>query len=386
MTRRIGFYNGGAGAEYDHGVTVSTDPLAFGAGALVNARSEQQSPTILRDNLVKGAPSPVLVGNEIYVYHDGYMSSAPYVGHVMLDVYNRDGVPRYRTIQPVLSASAVPGAASIARPSVIYEPADALAPFKMVFSYTGTAGTPNTSIGLATSLDGRNWTVLGAAFTTGTGWESAALVTTGRLVNAGGVYHLFYGGYDGTQWKGGVATKSAFSVGGWTKNPNNPILTPRGAFNETIGADITPGSRQVTVASSAAYDIGAPVMLWTPSNPAATEINIVLGHLSGTVIAVANSWLGSYAVASGNKISQVHSRSVDFSEVWYDAADGKWKAIITVFSFNPNANRETTAYAETTDLDQGFDIIPGVWPLPLRPRSVVWDRYSAENLKFVQID
>ena len=186
MSRYIGFYNGGSGAEYDQGVTVSSSPTSFGAGIKVNGRDEQQSPTILDDNTIKGAPSPVLVNDEIYVYYDGYDDSSVKTGKIMLEVYNRDGVPRYRSITPVILPSEVTGMASIARPSVLYEPWDTNAPFKMVFSATATAGGLNDTVWVAKSWNGFQWIILGQVLTTGTGWESTALITTGRLVNHNG--------------------------------------------------------------------------------------------------------------------------------------------------------------------------------------------------------
>ncbi len=387
-SRFMGFYNGQGGLpEYDHFVTHSSNPLSFGAGVMVNARSENQSPTIAKDNKIKAAPTPVRVGDLIYVYYDGYGDqTSPMVGNIFVEIYDLDGNPRDRGYAPIIVPSQVAGAASLARPSVIYEPSDGAAPFKMHVAVATVAGALNTKTHLLTSPNGFTWTDQGQALAVaGVGWESQSVMTTGRVVKKDGLYYLFYAGYDGAQWKGGVATKATFTAGSWTKHAANPILVPRGAWNLSITLDITAGSRFFRVANNADFDVGAPILLWTPSDPDSCEINWVSSKAGSTDVGVRYPWLGSYTVAGGNKVSQIQSRSVDPCEVWFDTVDSKWKTIFTAFRFCPDANRESVGYAETSDLSAGFAIQPSIWPLNLQPRRVAPDRYSAENLKWIEV-
>jgi hypothetical protein len=166
------------------------------------------------------------------------------------------------------------------------------------------------------------------------------------------------------------------------KNPNNPLLVPRGGYNIPLTANVAGGSRSVKVANSGLFDVGAPVMLYTSSGDS-NMTNIIEEIPDSTTLVMRYLAFGSYTTANSAAISQIQSRSVDFSEVWKE--NGVWKTIITAFHFRPSTLRETTGYAETADLNAGFTIDPTVWPLPLRVRQSDWDRYSAENLKFVRV-
>lgn len=382
--RYVAFVNGGAGSEYDLGVTRSSNPLSFGAAEIVNARSEQQTPTILKDNSIKGAPSPVIVGNEIYVYYDGYGTGVPNEGNIFLEVYDLDGNPKFRSITPIIRYTFVAGAISIARPQVLYEPSDVAAPFKMVFCSRTAAGL-NQTVHIAYSLNGWIWTYIGVAFSVGAGgtWDDNGVTTTGRLVKYGGVYHIFYGGHDGTQFKGGEASNAAWVAAGWTKNASNPLLVPRGPYNLSLTLTATGGTKWFRVGSNTDFDLNASVMLWKPSDPTLVEMQIIESKAGATDLGIYQEWLGTYDTTY--KVSQVHSRSVDFSEVWFDPVDSKWKTLFTCFGFCADANRETMAYAETSNLSSGFTIHPEKRPSAYRPRSIVWDRYSSENLKFVKV-
>ena len=93
---------------------------------------------------------------------------------------------------------------------------------------------------------------------------------------------------------------------------------------------------------------------------------------------------GNYTTAISSCLSQITGRSVELSEVWFE--DGKWRSIITGFQFvKSGVLVETTGYAETSDLNTPFTILPVEWPLPLNNKLKTWDQVSAENFKLVRV-
>jgi len=108
-----------------------------------------------------------------------------------------------------------------ADPTVIY---DGAGDWKMWFDAKNGAGEW-PQLGYATSVDGMSWTKVGAVITKGGAgtWDS---LTTHHpaCIKYNGVYYLYYTGSDTTDLKHiGLAT----SVNGinWTKEPTNPILS-----------------------------------------------------------------------------------------------------------------------------------------------------------------
>ena len=281
----------------------------------------------------------------------------------------------------MLLYSNVSGASSVARPSVLYEPSDVAAPFKMAFS-RATSGINSTTIYAATSLDGVNWTVLGQILAISSGWEGTYLSTTPRFLKDGSTYRLFYSGYNGSYWQSGeIYNTGTFGTTGWTKNANNPLLSPRGGYDIAVTADVTIGTKTVKVANSALFDVGAPIAVY--SSAGGYQMNRIAVKPDSTTLTMLYTWAGSWTVAQAAKVSQIHSRSVDMSEVWFE--DGKWRSIITCFQFVNGFLAESTGYAETTSLSTPFTISPGEWPLALDTKRTTFDQNSAENLKFVRV-
>jgi len=382
LHRYVGFYNGGDSTSYwDIGLMKGRSPKAFGRAGIPSPRTQNGDGQL--DNEIKGCPTPVLVGDEIYLYYEGNNGVGT---QIFMEIYDTEGGLRDRGTTPIITTLDVPGSDTVMRPSVIYEPDDVSAPFKMAFSRASSgAGTLPDSVWVATSLNGFQWTILGQAFGLGTGFESVGLVTTGRLVKEGGTYHIFYSGFDGSFWKGAEASNSTFTDTGWTKNPNNPLLLPRGGYDIPLTADTVINDRTVKVANSSIFDVGAPIMIWTNDGEiiGPQELNIIEEIPDSTTLIMRYKWIGAYTMSYDASVSQIHAGSVDFSEVWYE--NGVWKTIFTAFQFRPGAIRESNGYAETADLNAGFTIDPTVWPLPLLVRQEIWDKYSAENLKFVRV-
>ena len=347
--RYIGFYNGnggdgiggGAAAVYNIGVAVGSNPLTFGRKSFPSLISSYA--TTYKDLSGKICPQPILVGERIYVYYEGYNGTNK---SIFLEIFDKEGDLQEKPIEPVILFSQVAGSSTISRPAVLYEPSDAAAPFKMIFS-RATSGVDCTSLYAATSLDGVNWTILGSILAISSGWESTFLETSGRFLKDGNTYRLFYSGHNGTFWQSGeLFNAGTFGTSGWTKNPANPLLAPRGGYDIAItNATSVAGTKTVTVANSALFDVGAPIAVYAASG--SYQLNRIAAIPNGTTLTCLYTWEGGYSTANSAKISQIHSRSVELSEVWFDSALSKWRSIITGFQFVNGYLVETTGYAET---------------------------------------
>lgn len=248
--------------------------------------------------------------------------------------------------------------------------------FKMALS-TSAAGINTVSVSLATSLDGVNWTVLGVAFEIGTGWESSYIATTGALVKDGSTYRIFYGGYNGTNWQGGEASKSSFSAGGWTKNAANPLLKPRGGYDIPITANTAASSKIVKVANSALFDVGAPTLMWG-ATANSQETNIIAAIPDSTTLTMVRLIKETTQQQIAPRLAR-YTRALLTHQVWFE--DGKWKMRFTAFQFRPSQLRETVGYAESENLAAGFAIQPSVWPLPLTSNSRHLIRLARKTLR-----
>jgi hypothetical protein len=358
---------------------MGASPLAMGrVGVLAPVWDHA---TTYKDTGGRLCPCPVLVGDRIYVYYEGYDGTRK---SIFLEIYSKEGRLMEKPIEPVILYSDVSGATSVQRPAVLYEPSDSSAPFKMMFS-RATSGTNCTTIYAATSLDGVNWTVLGQALAVSSGWESTYLETSGRFLKDGSTYRLFYSGYNGTSWQSGeLYNTGTFGTSGWTKNASNPLLSSRGGYLQALTADCVGPSKTVKVANSALFDVGAVVALCENGTGTSFQLNRIAAIPDSTTVTLLYPVQGSYTTAITACLSQVTSRSVELSEVWFE--DGKWRSIITGFQFvKSGVLIETTGYAETSSLSTPFTISPAEWPLPLNSKLKVWDQVSAENFKFVRV-
>jgi predicted GH43/DUF377 family glycosyl hydrolase/DNA-binding beta-propeller fold protein YncE len=81
------------------------------------------------------------------------------------------------------------------------------------------AGQKNgrTTIGLATSEDGEDWTAAGQVLSRGGDWDSVSIVPTSVQPLDGGGWRLWYSGYDGARWRVGSARSS--NGEDWSKEP-----------------------------------------------------------------------------------------------------------------------------------------------------------------------
>jgi hypothetical protein len=381
----IGFYNGRSDYTtpanlYNIGVAEASDPLSWARRAVIAPLSDDVA--TYKDSSGHQNPHPIKVGDEIWVYYEGYDGTSK---HIFMFKTDLDGRLIYKPLMPVIDVSAVAGASSISRPAVLYDPDDATWPFKMVFSKATTGNTP-TSLISARSKDGLVWTLIGEIINVsgGAAWENTYVETTGRLLKDGSVYRLFYGGHNGTYWRGGEIHTSDFAT--WTKSAANPLLQPRGGLGVALTANASPGTKTLKVANSALFDAGAPIVLYYTSVPSSGwQTNVIDTIVDATTISLKYALQGNYTTAIGSKISQMHAGSVEFSEIWFEG--GKWKTLVTCFQFMRDENQliETMGYAESPDLNTKFTIVPSSWPLTLMEKRKTWDQRSAENVQFVRV-
>jgi hypothetical protein len=375
--RKIWFYNGNdvvpGQIGGDLGYALGENPSFLSRKDKIAPRSLYSIPG--SDNQGKRLCSPVVVGDEIYLYYEGFDGTR---WQTFLEIYGKDMGLRYRSMAPIIPHTALPGSHSLQRPSVLYEPDDTAAPFKMVLS-RGISSMDPTQFVVTTSTDGFVWATPVAAFGITEPWEGTMIVSSGSLVNDNGTYRLFYSGKSGNplRWRSAVASNASFSPTGWAKSA--PVLAGKSSAVSPIAVNTSPSNKQVSVVNASAFDIGAPVLVG--NGITSCEWNVIQSK-SGNVLTMERPFLGGYPAGTG-VCAQIHSGSVDITQAWKEGE--KWCAVFTCFEFFLNLGFETSGYAETDDLNSGFIIKPSAWPLPMINKYASWDRTSAENLKFVEV-
>src|SRR5690606_7638263 len=147
----IGFYNGSGpnttpASTYNFGLAVGTSYLAMGRAGILAPTTDHS--TTYKDTGGRICPCPVLVGDRIYVWYEGYDGTRK---SIFLEIYSKEGRLMEKPLEPVILYSNVSGATSVQRPAVLYEPSDAAAPFKMIFTRS-VSGVISTTLWAATSL------------------------------------------------------------------------------------------------------------------------------------------------------------------------------------------------------------------------------------------
>lgn len=379
----LGFYNGQDGVNPQMlGRSVSRDGVTFERDTAWNTPAFDVTTAAYGASYGQGlrAPCPVIVGDEIYLYYEGYDGTRY---NIFLIILGMDGGIR-RIIETAVKENTTGDEAhTVRRPTVMYTEG-AATPFEMWYS-GGPTTIESENVRYATSPDGFTWTAQGTLLTLGAaGTFDDTYISLGRALLIDGTYYLFYAGNDGTRWQGGYAT-SASPGSGFTKgNGGAPVLTPDGPNQLPISVDISGGDTTITFSSGAsAFNVGAPIAINNPTQADSNELNEVQSVDSDTQITTRYKILGNYFTADNASVGQINSFSVDPQEVWNEG--GTWHCIATVFQFVGSKLRESTYYATTTNLDLGFGWEYGTWPLPINWKQGVWERYSAENLKRVKV-
>lgn len=379
----IGFYNGYSpnttpAGIYNIGVARATDPLSFGRVSVL--APVWNDANTYGDNSGRINPHPIRVGDEIWVYYEGFNGTNKSIFMLRTDL---QGNLREKPIMPIIPYSSVSGATAVCRPAVLYDPDDATWPFKMVFT-RALSGITTTSLMSARSKDGIAWIVIGEIHNVASGaaWENTYLETTGRLFKDGIQYRLLYAGHNGSYWQTGEMHSSDFAT--WTRNGANPMLSPRGGYLQPLTANVVVGSKTLKVANSALFDVGAPIAICENGTGSTYQMNRIAAIPDATTLTTLYAIEGNYTTAINSCVSQIHSRSVEVSEVWVE--NGIYRALIVCFQFVKNGVLvETMGYAETPNMSTDFTIKPAEWPLPMIEKQKVWDQVSAENLKFIRL-
>ena len=121
----------------------------------------------------------------------------------------------------------------VSQGSVINEPSDLTAPWKMYYDYR-TAGTTLQGIRYAVSSDGKTWSKTAGSscanlVSTGTSYDST-YIEWQQILKIGSYYELVYGSYSGSTWSTNIAY-STDPASGWQKSLANPIFSPSGGSN-----------------------------------------------------------------------------------------------------------------------------------------------------------
>ena len=143
---------------------------------------------------------------------------------------SNDGVSWTKEPDPVLSLGATGSFDSrqLGKPSVIYDPTNLAAPFRMWYSAEGDFGG---SIGYATSLDGRSWTKAGEVFGPGRlGMADSYSVSQPCIIIDNGIYRMWYTASDGNNRRIGYA--SSLDGLDWQRGGIVFDVTPGGNYSQ----------------------------------------------------------------------------------------------------------------------------------------------------------
>lgn len=268
-------------------------------------------------------------------------------------------------------------------PTILHEPSDTGKEYKCWY---GANDGSTLSIGYAHSTNGTSWTKVGQVLTKGSSgqWDDEGILPM-AIVKVGSTYNLFFGGYqDPTvpKWQGGIATFTD-PEGVYTKSGSNPVLLARfndsGVFQTPTGA--TAGATSIGMASSAAFNVGEPVVL--ADGDSETETQRIATIPDGTHVTLETGLTGAFT--SGTPAFRpfasvsVLPRTVRNYAGGYEMFGTPFQPVedLTVggsklregsFRWTASALTGPWAYDYTTGL-----------LFPLYPAHTGWHKFSAEN-------
>lgn len=226
---------------------------------------------------------------------------------------------------------------------VIYEPG-APTPFMMYYIVRG-AGGPGQGISLATSVDGMRWSRAGVVLAASLPQESGGLSVSYVCKTLGGLYALFYQGYNSDLSAGYALVATATSPGG-PFGMKNVILSP--APSSTILTSYS-GTIQGRVAAGATVPLGVP-MLVAPGAP--DQEPTVAIKQSGPLVWFDHPFLYPHSAA---QIVSMTSAKVDPSYA-REQPDGSWKGVATVYGPAPGVSAEYTTGVSGPSLSSTWQI------------------------------
>jgi predicted GH43/DUF377 family glycosyl hydrolase len=190
-----------------------------------------------------------------------------------------DGVVWTKEATPVIGTGD-PGSfdsRQIGKPSVLYDPLNLEAPFRMWYSAEGDFGG---SIGYATSLDGRTWTKVGEVFVPGLiGMADSFSISQPSVILDAGIYRMWYTASDsnnlrvafatsleGLTWqRGGVVIDAGSGTGNYDTGAWSPTVWKSDTGFEMIftgGKTVSEDEIQTKLITASSPD----GVVWTPGN------------------------------------------------------------------------------------------------------------------------
>lgn len=375
----VGIYNGSTdGSTYAIGAITRTDGVwTVDAG---NPVLQKGANTTWDDATVKD-PYLIWDGTQYVMYYAGLDGTNYRIGRATASSVGGPWT-KYAS-NPVLNLGSG-GAfddAGLIFPTVLYD-VDATPKWKMWY---GAGDGSNHTIGYAYSSDGLSWTKHGQVIGLGSGgsWNDERVIP-GGIVRVGSTYYLFAAGAQNpsgnSRWQTGVWTFTD-PTGTYTPSASNPILTARyntSGTSQALTANTSSGSAVVTVTSTAAWNVGEPMVLDDGnSDPLVSEI---LTIDSATQVTLSETAAADYTTAQSAVIRPLAYNSVTPRSVWRSGT--QWVMAVTPFQslrdLTSSHLAEGSMLATASDPEGPFtlDYATGL----IVPLSGGWDANSAENL------
>ena len=241
----------------------------------------------------------------------------------------------------------------------------------------------NYDIGYAYSSDGYTWTKFSGnpVLERGAGgqWDDSNIFP-GIIYYDSGTFYLYYGGKDGTDWLLGLATFTD-PEGAYTKSGNNPLISNKNAAAQSLTADLSTGNKIIQVADTSAFVDNEYVWLFDDdSDPQLNRIDTVD---SGVQITLFDDATADYTQAQNALVRSYLYRSIIPRSIWQDGSE--YVLAVSIFQALDDLGaflREHVGVIRSSSLDTGWthDIDTG---LILSFDTGEWDALSAENLSAI---
>lgn len=373
----VGFYNGLSSEEAYHsiGIATSADGTTWRKSVLPVLKKRAD----LFDGISINGPSPVQVGDLIYVYYAAYDGIWNAIG---LAIYDQDLNCVTRPRQPVLTLGSQEkwDDSKIYRPVVLYNPNSPNPNRRFAMLYDGGNSEGINQTGLAYSENGIAWNKFegNPVMTTGPvdSWDSR-WVFPDSVIYVGGAYCMAYNGYDGVRIQTGIAISPSLE-GPWLKCPSNPVLKSRPDAKQVITIDAPTGSLTIKVNDSSVFEIDESCFI---SSTGKVENVRVKSKPDVNTVSLYQPLNFTHTVSENAYIVSMLAMSVGPNQLQYDGQ--RWTLYGS--AWGAVQGYETTTFAEGdcfSALQWQYKKMP---VLNYDTFSADWDSKSQENLKFIQI-